>query len=305
MQTLTGYDKPEGEKVHINLKIIGKQLFRRLFEESKKEDSAFPRKFRRDELEWKLTYTTTDLTVSDLLCCEDVPSALLIEARNTAMISKIQTLEEELVSFLRRNSELSCTLAPVIFVFQSHESIGDTLDFPEFISDWVFWPVPVEDLSRRILSAFLRKRILKGLVRFGAVTLIPETRSIGYNDQSLRLTPTEYTLAEAFLRKMGTVIPFKDLVMLFQAAGKSTSPNNIRVAIFQLRSKLEALTRSRITLLNVYKQGYCLRQAIRRNTEDYALSVLAREAPLIRASKSADAGPCSSLFSDELEEPMD
>lgn len=280
-------------------------MFRRLFEESKKENSAFPGKFRNDTLEWKLTYTTSDFTVSDLLCCEDVPSALLIEARNTALVSKIQTLEEELVSFLRRNSELSCTLAPIILVFNSQEAVGDVLDFPEFISDWVFWPVPVEDLSRRILSAFLRKRILKGMVRFGSVTLIPETRSIGYNDQSLRLTPTEYTLAESFLRKMGTVIPFKDLVLLFQAAGKSTSPNNIRVAIFQLRSKLEALTRSRITLLNVYKQGYCLRQAIRRSTEDYALSVLARESPMMRAAKPPLVGPCSSLPSDELGESVD
>jgi hypothetical protein len=32
------------------------------------------------------------------------------------------------------------------------------------------------------------------------------------------------------------------------------------VSIFQLRLKLEVLTRGRMTLVSVYKQGYCLRQ---------------------------------------------
>jgi DNA-binding winged helix-turn-helix (wHTH) protein len=66
---------------------------------------------------------------------------------------------------------------------------------------------------------------------------------------------------------MGTVIPIKDLIMLFKSSGKSTEGSNIRVTIFQLRLKLEMLTKSQYALVSVYKQGYCLRPKSRPAVE--------------------------------------
>jgi DNA-binding winged helix-turn-helix (wHTH) protein len=55
----------------------------------------------------------------------------------------------------------------------------------------------------------------------------------------------------------------KELILLFKSTGKSTEGSNIRVTIFQLRLKLEMLTRSRYTLASVYRQGYCLRTKLK------------------------------------------
>ncbi|MGV3655037.1 MAG: hypothetical protein ACO1N5_12570, partial [Noviherbaspirillum sp.] len=49
----------------------------------------------------------------------------------------------------------------------------------------------------------------------------------------------------------------------FKSSGKSTEGSNIRVTVFQLRLKLEMLTRSQFTIVSVYKRGYCLKQKVR------------------------------------------
>ncbi len=99
------------------------------------------------------------------------------------------------------------------------------------------------------------------------MTLVPDLRVLSYQAKAIHLTPSEFALAELFLNQMGTVIPIKDLVMLFKSSGKSTEGSNIRVTIFQLRLKLEMLTKSHFTLASVYKQGYVLRTKNRATPE--------------------------------------
>lgn len=70
----------------------------------------------------------------------------------------------------------------------------------------------------------------------------------------------EFRLAEFFLAKAGTTIPIARLIDFFHAAGRSGQRNNLRVAIFGLRTKLEGLTNSRVSVVAVYRQGYSLRQ---------------------------------------------
>ena len=150
-------------------------------------------------------------------------------------------------------------MSPIVLIFRSHSVLADAPDFPDFVADWICTPFLISDLARRVISSLRRKNILKTKLHFGSLTLVPDLRVLSYQAKGIHLTPSEYSLAELFLNQMGTVIPMKDLVMLFKSSGKSTEGSNIRVTIFQLRLKLEMLSKSHYTLASVYKQGYVLR----------------------------------------------
>ena len=67
-------------------------------------------------------------------------------------------------------------------------------------------------------------------------------------------------VAELFLHHFGSVIVLEDIELLFKLADRSTEGSNIRVTMFQLRFKFEAVTHCQFTLMSVYREGYALRQ---------------------------------------------
>ena len=73
------------------------------------------------------------------------------------------------------------------------------------------------------------------------------------------LTPSEVAVAELFLSRFGSVIPLEEIQLLFKLAGRSIEGSNLRVTMFQLRFKIEALTRCRYTLTSAYGTGYVLK----------------------------------------------
>jgi len=163
-------------------------------------------------------------------------------------------------------------MSPIVLIFRSHTVLADAPDFPDFVADWICTPFLITDLARRVISSLRRKNILKTKLHFGSLSLVPDLRVLSYQAKGIHLTPSEYSLAELFLNQMGTVIPLKDLVMLFKSSGKSTEGSNIRVTIFQLRLKLEMLTKSQYTLASVYKQGYVLRAKNRSASDTHSVA---------------------------------
>jgi DNA-binding winged helix-turn-helix (wHTH) protein len=251
----------------ITLKVIGRDLFAMLNEQLGKLNSAFPRVSSQIEhFEWEIVELVT-VRPEHLLSFPDAPSALLIDAQEPAYIEKIQLLEKKELTFIKDPPFLPIVMSPIVLIFRSHSVLAEAPDFPDFVADWICTPFLVSDLARRVVAALRRKNILKTKLHFGSLTLVPDLRVLSYQAKAIHLTPSEFSLAELFLNQMGTVIPIKDLVMLFKSTGKSTEGSNIRVTIFQLRLKLEMLTRSHYTLASVYKQGYVLRTK-NRATQD-------------------------------------
>jgi DNA-binding response OmpR family regulator len=246
--------------VQINLKVVGKDLYKALSTEIRHADSAFHRQFHQEAIKWDIDTLGADITPEDLVSFPGFPSVILIETRDAAFIEKIHAVERKLLTFIKQNATTPLIASPIIFVFPSADSLKDINDFPDFVSDWVISPLVMRDVAHRVLTCLKRKKILKPKLHCGSLTLIPESRSISYEDRTIRLTPSEFTLAELFLVQWGTVISMKDLVHFFESSGKSTEANNIRVAIFQLRLKLEMLTKSQIMLVSIYRQGYCMRK---------------------------------------------
>ena len=246
--------------MQIELKVIGDALLASLTKDLKELNEAFFRLCTQSEMiEVKLTRHLVSPEGKGLLLKSDTPTLMLVEAPDMQVIERLQAMERREL-LLDGTEPRSLALAPIIAVFHSHASLAEVRDLPELVSDWVFLPVNSAELARRIILSLKRKAILKTRLRFGALTLVPETRLVFYADKSVHLTRSEFALAELFLSQAGTVIPFSDLVALFKSSGKSTEGSNIRVTVFQLRLKLEMLTRSQFTIVSVYKRGYCLKQ---------------------------------------------
>jgi DNA-binding response OmpR family regulator len=250
--------------MQIKLKVIGQELF---FALSKKL-TQLPHSNKLDVVEWQIDYASSNISPTDFLSFTDFPSVILIDGADTSLIMKIQQAEAGMLSFIKKNPQLPIVRTPVIFIFDSPKCLERTFEIPDCVSDWMFAPIDFPELARRIFLSLRRQKILKTRLEFGSVTLMPETNTISYQGKVLRLPASEFTLAELFFSQMGMVIPFKDLVAFFKSKGKSSEANNIRVAIYQLRLKLEMLTKSQMMLVNVYRKGYCLRQRTQRGVPD-------------------------------------
>jgi DNA-binding response OmpR family regulator len=244
----------------VEIKIAGQTLFDFMKNEAAAGNLCSPPLTKRDRADWSIRQTSELPTIKDVLCTPDAPTVLLIQANDASVIEQVEALEERTYHYLRNNPHSMMTLAPVIVVFSSHEALRNLPEFSDYVSDWTYLPVSMNDLMRRISLALRRRSVLKSRTRYGAFTVVPDSRTLMHDSDAIHLSPTEFFLAEMFLRQRGAVIGIKELVIRFQEAGKSTQSNNIRVSIFQLRLKLELLTHGRMTLVSVYKQGYCLRQ---------------------------------------------
>ena len=253
-----------GNAMQIELKLSGGSLHDTLDREiNSLNEALFKLSKQSDPVQVALTPLDDPLQACDMLLNTDAPSLLLVEAPDMHTIDRMQGMEKRELLMVDNPLCRPLVLAPVIAVFPAHEVLREVRDFPELISDWMFLPLNIGELARRIIVSLKRKSILKTRLCYGALTLLPESRLISYANKSVHLTRSEFALAELFLSQIGAVIPMSDLVLLFKSTGKSTEGSNIRVTVFQLRLKLEMLTKSQYTLISVYKRGYCLKQKSR------------------------------------------
>ena len=241
--------------MHIRLKIIGREVFSSL----SKNIAALPSMFQAEPITWHAAYVTDELQPEIFLYSGGHPNVVVIEAHDVTALTHIEVVENRIAAFIKSHAEARLVRAPVMVVFSSKNSLQNGQDMPSFVSDWTYVPLDTQEFSQRVLSSLQRQSLSRPTLQYGAVTLAPETDDITFAGEALHLPPSEFMLAELFFSQMGVVVPFTDVISVFERHGKSTTTSNIRVAIYQLRLKLAILTKSEITLANVYKKGYCLR----------------------------------------------
>jgi DNA-binding response OmpR family regulator len=110
-----------------------------------------------------------------------------------------------------------------------------------------------------VISSLRRQQRLQHELGTGQLSLNLESRKLMYAGDVVQLSPAEVPLAELFMSHVGSVIPIDEIHLMFQLTGRSLSGSNIRVTIFQLRFKIELLTRHQFTLACAYGEGYALR----------------------------------------------
>jgi DNA-binding winged helix-turn-helix (wHTH) protein len=216
----------------------------------------------------QLVFAAADLRPEDLLCFPDRPMVVLAEAKELVSLGGFGQMGQRLSALLKQNAAIPLIRTPLIVTFQEAALAASGQDVPDFITDWMMAGANSVELAHRILGALRSSKLHRIQLACGLLTILPDSRSIAFERRIARLSPSEFTLAELFLARMGVVVSLAELTRFFDAAGKSTEPNNIRVTIHQLRLKIEELTRSQLRLFTVYRKGYCLRQMSRKSRDE-------------------------------------
>ena len=247
----------------IHLKTMGDTLSAALGTALKSESAIAAMAAGKEEIEWQLSPIARGFTAAEWVCQQTAPTVLVIDADDNVLMRSLQAAQGALHHLVNTTRYPAIVRCPVILVFNSAVTLAQWTHLPEFAADWMLTTSLKDEAVPRILGALRKTQVLPVSQHHAALTLIPATRTMIYENTSARLTPAEYTLLELFLSNIGSIISLQELVQTFRASGKSAEANNIRVAIYQLRLKLDTLTKSQMPLTSIYRQGYCLRQKLK------------------------------------------
>jgi len=246
--------------MRIILKIMGQSLYANLAREMASLNSAFPRRYKQGKaIDWQLVLLNHLPQAEDLANQATALVIVVVDAADQNIVDHLRTIERQEFLYINNLPAYPHGIAPVIVLFQQDALKPEVMELPDIISDWMIAPFSMHDLALRMFTSLRRKQMLQAEMRFGALTLLPESRRLCYYSDSTHLTPSELAVAELFLHHFGSVILLEDIVLMFKLSGRSTEGSNIRVTMFQLRFKIEALTRCKFTLLSIYNEGYALR----------------------------------------------
>ena len=242
------------------LKVKGDQLLPRVAAEIARPDSAFPRQYAPSvPLQWEVEAIPSNLSLSTLQNTDTHASLVLIEASDARVVDELWSLSSRDYHAMARRHHDNAQQIPVIIVFERELPTARLLDVPAIVSDWVNGMDAMQDLARRAFAALKRQpRLAIGLDN-ARLSVQIESRLLCHGADSILLTPSEVAVAELFLSHFGSVIPLDELQLLFKLGGRSIEGSNVRVTMFQLRFKIEALTRCRYTLTSAYGLGYVLK----------------------------------------------
>jgi two-component system response regulator MprA len=161
-------------------------------------------------------------------------------------------------------------LIPVLML-TARDSVGDRVaGLDAGADDYLVKPFALQELQAR-LRALLRRSLLatpadpapgsadERLLTFADVRLDPTTREVWRGDRPLRLTRTEFSLLEVFLRHPRQVLTRSVLFAHVWGYDFGETSNSIHVYLGYLRRKLEAEDEPRL-LHTVRGVGFVLRE---------------------------------------------
>jgi DNA-binding response OmpR family regulator len=200
--------------------------------------------FKNKKVDWDISWSLGEPALDGLFA----PSAavVIVETGHAEAMAKIRTLD-------------FCG-APVIAVCDSWRQAADAHRFSCAIADWIVGSVNCDELFHRAMFLISKQVAPKRERDFGVLRILHDSRTIVSGSRSRSLTEFEFNLAEFFLSKAGTIVSTTRVLDFFRQAGRSAQRNNVRVAISALRTKLEEISDSQVSVVNVYRKGYSLRQ---------------------------------------------
>jgi two-component system, OmpR family, response regulator MprA len=119
---------------------------------------------------------------------------------------------------------------------------------------------PRIDLLGRLRS-FLRRREVAGAnrLRFGDLTLDPDSREVRRGRRTIELTPIEFSLLELFLQHPGSVLTRSSIFAEVWGFDFGVMSNSLNVYVGNVRRKTEAAGEPRL-IHTIRGVGYVLRE---------------------------------------------
>jgi len=253
--------------MRVLLKIMGKRLLEAVAKEIAKSESAFPRQFgTSSSIQWHIEALTGPFHSGLLENNAERSAVVLVEAHDISTIEQLWSVQSREYFANAEADRSDDLLAPVILVFNQILPLSAFIELPAVIFDWVNGLDAMQDLARRVYASLKRQKHLFMRADSSHLVLAAESRRLCYAGDAILLTPSEVSIAELFLARLGSVIPMEEIQLLFKLAGRSTEGSNVRVTMFQLRFKVEALTHCQFTLTSAYAEGYVLRHSKSNDT---------------------------------------
>lgn len=250
-------------KIHLN--ILGDGLYQQVTRELASASSAFPHVHPSGKrLQW-LVHRVPEHQMADCLHSDrESVSVALIESRDAALLDKLRAIGGREFLGMSVVHKTAQRLAPVLMIFRQDLPTSVLLELPPVVADWAVNP-SMHETVRRIFRALNRLYAPQPELGGGVLTLLADARKLEFCGNSVQLTPSEVAVTELFLHHFGSIVSLEDIALLFKLAGRSTEGSNIRVTMFQLRFKIEALTQCQFTLVSAYGEGYVLRHGRQRS----------------------------------------
>ncbi|MDO8425725.1 MAG: response regulator transcription factor [bacterium] len=129
---------------------------------------------------------------------------------------------------------------PILIVSGRHATQDIVHALDSGADDYITKPFSVPELQARI-RALLRRPSdqQESVLRHGAITLDPNSHSVTCNDESVNITPKEYSLLEYFLRHPGQVHTRDQIINHVWDFAFESFSNVVDVHMKNLRKKLE------------------------------------------------------------------
>jgi two-component system, OmpR family, alkaline phosphatase synthesis response regulator PhoP len=148
--------------------------------------------------------------------------------------------------------------APVLVLTARGEETDKVRGLKLGADDYVTKPFGVLELLARVEALLRRGLPAQSLapIRFGAIEVDPSTRTIRRNGELLGLTPKEFDLLIALIRKRGTVTSRVELMQSVWGYQADVLSRTVDTHIAELRRKLEDDPSTPRHILTVRKAGY-------------------------------------------------
>ena len=151
-----------------------------------------------------------------------------------------------------------------VLVLSARDKEGEKIDaFERGANDYVEKPFGIGELLARIKAA-LRQRAaavpVQPKIVFGDVEVDLDLRYVMRNGEQIRLPPKEYALLARLISGHGKVLTHKELLVAVWGPAHDEDTQYLRVAIGQLRQKLEADPSSPVHIVTEPGIGYRLRR---------------------------------------------
>ncbi len=111
-------------------------------------------------------------------------------------------------------------------------------------------------------SLALKQNQVEPLICFAGVSVDLARRQVFLYDEEIHLTPTEFRLLHALLKKKGKAVSYKQLLAEISGSAQGDAAADVRVYVMQLRKKLEKRPAEPKILLSVPGFGFRLQSEI-------------------------------------------
>lgn len=147
---------------------------------------------------------------------------------------------------------------PVIFITAKDTEEDVVQGFKTGCDDYISKPFSLKILNERI-NAVLRRMPDYGhsLLELGDIVIDFDNMSIKKSEQLIKLTPTEYKIAELLIKNRGQVLTREIILQrLWDSEGNFVDENALSVNILRLRKKLEDDCKNPLYIKTVFGIGY-------------------------------------------------